>query len=57
VVASLLASAAHELLVLPASELFFHETQLKETVFLKMNLFDNLIFGNGGNFKKLYSLQ
>jgi hypothetical protein len=29
VVASLLASAAHELLVLPASELFFHETQVK----------------------------
>ncbi len=31
--------------------------KLKETVFLKMNLFDNLIFGPSGNFKKLYSLQ
>jgi hypothetical protein len=28
-VASLVASAAHKLLLLPASELFFHETQIK----------------------------
>jgi hypothetical protein len=35
VVASLVASAAHELLLLPASELFFHETQIKRDCILE----------------------